>query len=799
MDLQEKELKARCMWKQLGLHKFNSKSDKPVFSVDTPPPYVSAAHLHVGHAMSYTQAEVIVRYKRMQGFEIFYPMGFDDNGLPTERYVETTHNINKKNISRRDFRSLCMEETRKGAEVYQNLWEALGLSVDWDLRYSTIDERCQRTSQKAFLELWKKGKVRRTNQPVLWDTHFETSLAQADLENITREGKLYDIAFEDLLISTTRPELLPACVALFFHPEDERYIKYLQRKVRVPLFGHEIPVLTSPDVDPAFGTGLMMVCTFGDGEDVKKWKENKLDTRIVIAANGRLNDMAGPYAGMTCESARQKIVEDLKDHIKDVKTFEQNVPVGERSQKPVEFMMAPQWCISIMDHQSTWMQRAQELTWYPDWMKVRLEQWIQNLKYDWNISRQRFYGVPFPVWYVQETGDVIVADESMLPVDPTEMEPPQWAQEKYKGMTLVPESDVMDTWMTSSLTPLINARWAEDMDHKIFPMSLRVQAFEIIRTWLFYTLVQSHEHQNQIPWKDVMISGWGLNEQGKKISKRDLTGNRYDPYTLIQQYGADALRLWASNSQLGHDLRFNEKDVKDGRKIVVKLANVAQLIQRYVGSEKPKDVPLADREVEDQWIIHQLQHLVQQMTLSLDRYDYATAKEALLKFFWKSYCDDYLEIAKVRFWDAYPWSDQAKQSAQCTLYETCHTMVALFAPYIPFITEDIYQNMAQFGTSHPSIHIHPWPQTPQDLGTFGHEESMQRILDALYAGRRARADMAVGPSTTFEKAFIKYPASWVKEHALNLRAAIRALDVEACEQQDVLLKVEGIVERAATN
>lgn len=794
MDMQEKEKKARDIWSRLKLHHFNPKTNKKVFSVDTPPPYVSAAHLHVGHAMSYTQAEIIVRYKRMQGFEIFYPMGFDDNGLPTERYVETTYNINKKNISRHDFRQLCMDETRKGAKAYQDLWESLGLSVDWNLRYSTIDERCQKTSQKAFLELWKKGKIRRVNQPVLWDTHFETSLAQADLETITREGKLYDISFEDLVISTTRLELLPACVALFCHPDDKRYTQYLQRKVKVPLFGHEVPVLTSPDVDSDFGTGLMMVCTFGDGEDVKKWKDNKLDTRIILTPSGRLNELAGPYAGLNCEMARQKIVEDLGSHILGVKTFEQSVPVGERSQKPVEFMMSPQWCISIMDRKEEWMERAQELQWFPDWMRIRLEQWIQNLKYDWNISRQRFYGVPFPVWYVQETGDVIVADESMLPVDPMEQTPPQWALEKYKGLTIVPESDVMDTWMTSSLTPFINANWATDFNEKIFPMSLRVQAFEIIRTWLFYTLIQGHEHQNGLPWQDVMISGWGLNEQGKKISKRDLTGNRYDPYALIQQYGADALRMWASSSQLGHDLRFNEKDVKDGRKVVVKLSNVAQLIQRYSGTERPEPVPFEKREVEDQWIINQLQELVQQMTESLDQYDYATAKEALLKFFWKNYCDDYLEIAKVRFWEAYPWSEKAKQSAMCTLYETCHTLVTLFAPYIPFITEDIYQSMNCFGTEHPSVHIHPWPiaQSPN----FKNEETMQNLLELLYAARRVRSEMAIGPSATFEKVYIKFSKGWVEQHNLTLRSVMRANYVVAREDQESMLEVEGIAERA---
>lgn len=790
MNMQDIEKKARDIWFKFDVYSYKQNSTKPVFSVDTPPPYVSAAHLHVGHAMSYTQAEIIVRYKRMCGYEIFYPMGFDDNGLPTERYVETTYKIQKKDISRQDFRQLCMEETKKGAAVYQDLWQALGLSVDWTLKYSTIDERCQKTSQKAFIELYKKNKVKRTNQPVLWDTHFETALAQADLEPLTRPGVMYDIAFEDLIISTTRPELLAACVALFCHPDDKRYTQYLGHKVKVPLFHYEVPILASEDVDPDFGTGLMMVCTFGDGEDVKKWKDHKLETRLVLTSHGRMNDLAGPYAGMGIEAARKKVVEDLGLSLKGSKEIEQTISIGERSQKPVEFMMSPQWCISVLEQKEEWLKRAQELQWHPEWMRLRLEQWINNLKYDWNISRQRFYGVPFPVWYVQETGDVILADEDMLPVDPTEQSPPQWALEKYKGLTIVPESDVMDTWMTSSLTPFINANWAGDFNEKIFPMSLRVQAFEIIRTWLFYTMIQSHEHKNQLPWKDVMISGWGLNEQGKKISKRDLTGNRYDPYTLIQTYGADALRMWASSSQLGHDLKFNEKDVKDGRKVVVKLANVAQLIQRYVGDSKPAFVPLAERNIEDQWIIHQINELSRSMTEALEKYDYAGAKESLLKFFWKNYCDDYLEIAKVRFWEAYPWDEKAQNAARCTLFETCHTLVALFAPYIPFITEDIYQNMKCFETEYPSIHIHPWPSSQQKSDSFEHEETMDRMLELLYAARRLRSDQNIGPSTAFQVAHVGFPSEWVGQHNLALRSIIRAQHVQANVIHEGLLQAE---------
>lgn len=775
LDISAMEAGIRSLWEEKRVYEYVPDAAKPTFSVDTPPPYVSAAHLHVGHAMSYTQAEVAIRYKRMKGYNIFYPMGFDDNGLPTERYVEKTYNIDKRNITRADFRALCVDETKKGAKEYEKLWRALGLSVDWELRYSTIDDRSRHTAQKSFLDLYNKGLLYRANEPVLWDTSFETSLAQADLETITRKSKLYAIDFsstegQPLTISTTRPELIPACVALFVNPNDERYKVLIDgaAKATVPLFGHEVPVLASEDVDPQFGTGLMMVCTFGDGEDVKKWKQHKLDTRQILTPSGRMNELAGPYVGLKPEEARKRIVNDLTvaDLVRGEKAVEQHVSVGERSESPVEFIMAPQWFINVLGHKDRLLNRAEGLNWAPDWMKVRLTQWIEGLKYDWNISRQRFYGVPFPVWYVKETGDIILADEKDLPVDPMECEPPEWAKEKYKGLTITPEADVMDTWMTSSLSPLINANWAGRNDIKgsmdIYPMSLRVQAFEIIRTWLFYTLVKSDYHMESLPWKDVMISGWGLNEQGKKVSKRDLEKytdasgyNRYDPYSLIGKYGADALRYWASNSQLGHDLRFNERDVKDGRKIVVKLWNVARMCFLYMdGFDPAKDnVPFAERPIEDQWMLSELNAVTEKMTESFERYDYATAKESLNKFFWMNYCDDYLEMVKGRFWDGSDWSDKDKKAAQCTLHESLRTILGLFAPFLPYVTEHIYQKAAQFNEPHESLHTSVWPGFNPDM-TFDYKSEMDVLKSVLYCVRKLRSDQKIGSATLVDELVI---------------------------------------------
>ncbi len=760
------------LWNETRIYDYAPRDDCELFSIDTPPPYVSAAHLHVGHAMSYAQAEFVVRYKRMRGFNVFYPMGFDDNGLPTERYVEQTHNVNKSNITREKFRELCIEETALGAKSYEEMWKGLGLSVDWSLKYSTIDPHCQRTSQKSFLDLYKKGLVYRDDSPVIWDTHFETSLAQADVENLTRNAQLHDIAFksvdtgEPMVISTTRPELIPACVALYFNPKDDRYTHLEGKRAVVPLFDYEIEIRTSDEVDIEFGTGLMMVCTFGDGEDVKKWKDDKLDTRVCISPDGRMTELAGEFAGMKVENARGEIVKKLREAelILESRRVKQNVSVSERSSAPIEFVMAPQWFIRLLDFKDAFLKRSAELQWYPDYMKVRLDDWVNGLKYDWNISRQRFYGVPFPMWYCQGCGEVILAEEDVLPVDPAEQPCPLDACPKCGGADFEGEADVMETWMTSSLTPLVNANWAgtegRKGDMSIYPMTLRVQAFEIIRTWLFYTVAKSHFHHDGLPWRDCMISGWGLNEQGKKISKRDLEKftddegfNRYDPYSVIKKYSADALRFWAAGSHLGHDLRFNEKDVRTGRKVVIKLWNVARLCNILLDGFDP-EAPrpgVADRSVEDRWVLIELAKTIETVTDGFERYDYAYGREALERFFWNVFCDNYVEIVKDRFWNPERYSEDLRASAQATLYESLRMLLAIFAPYLPFITEAIYQRLYAPFEDSVSIHVSDWPSPEAGLRDADTPAEIVLILDLLNAARELRSQHKISQTRVLEE------------------------------------------------
>ena len=811
-EVEEVERRWQAYWEEHGVYRYDQDGSGEVYSVDTPPPYVSAAHLHVGHAMSYTQAEFIVRYQRMLGRRIFYPMGFDDNGLPTERYVEKAHGIDKRKTTRSEFRALCLEETAKGAQAYEKLWRSLGLSVDWRLRYSTIDEHCRRTAQTSFLDLFEKGRIYRSDDPVLWDTHFETALAQADLETIERKGKLHDIAFHakdgtPLVISTTRPELIPACVALYYNPEDERYKHLNGTQAKVPLVDRTVPILSDEDVDLEFGTGLMMVCTFGDGEDVRRWKRDKLETRIILGPNGKMLPEAGEdFQGLTAEQARSKIIKALTEagNLQGSKSVPQRVSVAERSGVPAEFVMAPQWFIRVLDLKEELLKRSEEITWYPDWMKTRLDHWIEGLKYDWNISRQRFYGVPVPLWFCQACSEPVLARLENLPVDPVEDPCPVERCPKCGGSEFRGDADVLDTWMTSSLTPLINSNWAKTEGRvagkgdSLYPMSVRVQAFEIIRTWLFYTVVKSHLHTDSLPWKSVMISGWGLNEQGKKISKRDLekstdaTGfNRYDPYNVISRYGADALRCWATGASLGQDLKYNEKEVKLGRKLLVKLWNASRLALTMLEGVDLSNIDTSKITNQvDRWVWHHCNRALQTETESLDACEFSTARDAVDRFFWHHFCDYYLEMIKDRFWYKDVYSDADRESAQVTVALVLRRLLSMYAVFVPHVTEEIYFGSFQPTEGAVSLHVTQWPKVDESaLADVAAGELVAKVVTAIRAKRselrlsnsqrlaRLTLDVPEGQTATF-KAVEKELQAAARTGVIEWAAAEHATGIE---------------------
>ncbi len=792
-DYQTVEKKISQYWEDNNIYKFDpSDKDKAVYSVDTPPPYVSSAHLHVGHVMSYSQAEFIIRYKRMKGFNVFYPMGFDDNGLPTERYVEKKYKINKSKITRQEFIDLCLKETKAGIEIYKSLWKSVGISADYGLSYSTIDERCRKTAQKSFLDLYGKGLIERRNEPILWCPQCRTSLAQADVILEEFSGVLYDIEFKSaeggsLIISTTRPELLGGCVAVYANPADERYRFLEGQSVKTPLYNKNVPVKYDESVDMSYGTGLMMVCTWGDAEDVKKWKEHNLDTAIIIDRAGRLNELSGDYTGLNVKDAKKNIVEDLRKMslIKAEKPLGHNVGVHDRCMSPVEFILAEQWFIKILDGKDKFIDAGSQMTWHPEFMKARYDEWINNLKWDWNISRQRFYGVPFPVWYCPECGEAVTASENELPVDPAVSLPKIGKCPKCGGNKFEPEPDVMDTWMTSSLTPLINSLWAyEDAESKklyniIYPMGLRPQAQEIIRTWLFYTVVKSIYHTGELPFKDIMISGWGLDKNGKKMSKS--LGNFVSPEEITAKYSADALRYWASRANLGQDLRFNEEDVANGRRLSIKIWNAVRFL---ITNVEPEFNPYENNITElglsriDEWILTELENTVKSCGNYMESYDYSLCLRTLQDFFYNSYCDNYLEIIKNVFWDESEENTARKKSVLNVMYFVSLNFIKIFAPFMPFITEELYLTFYKRYEKAQSIHLSPWPEFRSELIFGDSVKASEILLNILNASRKLRTNLNLHQNHKINKILIQtLNADYVgiiNEISGDIRSAVRA-------------------------
>ena len=726
-------------WGKKKIFRYDPRKKGKIYSIDTPPPYVSGDHLHVGHAMSYTQAEVIVRYHRMLGGNIFYPMGFDDNGLPTERYVEKKYRIDKSKITRKEFARICLKETKKGSKTYTDLWTSLGLSVDWSQLYSTIAPEAQKVAQLSFLDIYQKGRAYQAHGPIFWCPYCQTALAQADLEDCEEETVMYNIDFTSsnkklLTISTTRPELIFACAALYANPTDKRYKKLIGKTAKVPLANREVKINCHKSVDKSKGTGLMMVCTWGDTEDVEKWKEDKLPTSIIFDKRGYLNKITGKYQGIRVREARKSIVEELKNKglIRKAIKITHTLNIHERCKNPIEFYSSNQWFIQVLDLKKELLGRGKELNWHPRYMKIHYDNWVKGLKWDWCISRDRFYGVPFPVWHCEDCKNIILPRKEQLPVDPREQKSPVAKCPKCQSKKIIGESQVMDTWMTSSVTPLINARWDEKnkLMKQIYPMSLRVQAMEIIRTWLFYTIVKSHLHTRSLPWKDVMISCHSTDPKCEKMSKS--LGNFVKAEDVIQRYGADALRWWACGTTLGMNVRYNEEDIRSGSKLLTKLWNVT----RFVFMNCPKKVKKPKKLYpDDQWMLAEAQELVKNTTNHLNNYEFGFAKIAIEKFFWTRLTDNYIELIKGRL---YGDDKLGKQSAQFTIVYLLDLVNHLLAPYLPFITEEIYQTFF----SHPeiSIHLRSWPKINNEFDKKSLLKTGEKIITIIEAIRRYKAD-----------------------------------------------------------
>lgn len=705
-NAKEKEAKWLNYWQENKIYEF--KPDKrEIYSIDTPPPTVSGS-IHIGHIFSYSQTEMIARYKRLRGYNIFYPFGFDDNGLPSERLVEKEQGKKAHEIGRDEFSKLCYQTTDKYEKEFQDLFSKMGVSTDWDIHYKTVSPSTIKISQASFLDLVNKGHCYHKESPALWCNECLTSIAQAELETKTIKTTFNYVKFKtvedgkEFTIATTRPELLPAIVCVFVNPEDEKHKSLIGKTAHIPVIDVEVPIMADEKVAIDKGTGVVMCCTFGDQTDIEWWKKYNLPLKYIFTKEGRIIDTVPNYGGLKIKEARKQIIEDLQNggYIEKIEELEHEVQTHERCGKEVEYAVMNQWFIDIMNHKEDFLRIGNEIKWHPDYMHARYDEWVNNVAWDWCISRQRYFGVPFPVWYCKECGEVILAKQEDLPVNPLTDKPPVSCCPKCECQEFIPENDVMDTWATSSVTPLINMRYGEKDNYEALlkPMSLRTNASEIIRTWDFYTIVKSFYHFGMKPWDNVMISGFVMASKGEKISKSK--GNsKVEPLQLIDEYSADVIRYWAGSGRLGTDIVFSEETLLRGKKLVNKLWNVAKFIEMHLSDYTDK--PFDDYEYIDRWILGSFQEMEKNFIRYLDEYEVGLALNTLEKFFW-NFCDNYIEIVKHRLYRPEEFGETPRYSGQKTVYTLLYKLLQDFSIFFPFITEEIYQELYH---ENKSIHL----------------------------------------------------------------------------------------------
>jgi valyl-tRNA synthetase len=804
----EIEKKWGKIWEKSGIYRYDpSGKREDTFVVDTPPPTVSGS-LHVGSLFSYTHTDIIVRYQRMTGKKIYYPMGWDDNGLPTERRVQNYFHVLCKSsmpyeekldiqaatskqrreapraVSRKNFIELCHRVTAEDEKAFMGLWKRIGLSVDWQEEYATINDHCRRLAQLSFMDLYRKGHVYNREAPTMWDVDFHTAVAQAEVEDRSAPGAYYHITFgveneeRGFTIATTRPELLAACVGVAAHPGDSRYKDLFGKRAVTPLFHVPVPIFSSELADPEKGTGILMVCTFGDATDVEWWRSEKLDLRQIISPEGRLvpvkfgadgwpslkpdaaNESYSNIQGKSIKAAQKIVAGLLRDPAGSA--FGQEPPMPgepegmqhtvryyEKGEKPLEFITTRQWFVRLMDKKDFFMEKGNQIQWHPEYMKARYLDWTENLQFDWCISRQRYFGVSFPVWYpIDENGlpdyeKPILADTDQLPVDTLIEAPPGYGEnqrDRQGGFTA--EKDVFDTWFTSSLSPQIGSYWILDPKRhkKLFPMDIRPQAHDIIRTWAFYTIAKAALHEDTIPWKHAVISGWVLDPDRKKMSKS--RGNVVTPMEYLERFTSDGMRYWAGSARLGVDTAFDEKIPKVGKRLVTKIFNAG----KFVLSQEA-DFSCFTREL-DRAFVARLRETVGKITSSFERFEFAAALMETESFFWNCFTDSYIELVKNRAKTDDPGKGADRGSAVGGLRLGLNILLRLFAPVLPYVTEEVWSWAFAEETGHRCIHTAPWPKESELAGVPApdNHECFDAAVDCLAVIHRhkTRSGVSVG-------------------------------------------------------
>ena len=832
------------IWQAAGIYHYDAdRGRSETFVVDTPPPTVSGS-LHVGHVFSYTHTDVIARYQRMTGKNIFYPMGWDDNGLPTERRVQNYFHVRCEpsappaaqlpsepasakvksgpptELNRKDFIELCHRLTEVDEKAFQDLYTRLAISVDWRQTYATIDDRCRKQAQLSFLDLYEKGHVYQSFAPTMWDVDFQTAVAQAEVQDRPKQGHFHHIEFgvegsaETFTIATTRPELLPACVGITAHPSDQRYSHLFGKNAVTPLFRTPVPIFPSELADPEKGTGVLMVCTFGDQTDVQWWRSEQLALRQILGKSGRLeslsfgtasypslnaaaaNEYYAQLAGKNVTQAKTKIVELLRDPaggatrstaplVQEPVAVDQAVKYFEKGDRPLEFLSTRQWFVRLMDKKPQLLEKGAEIAWHPSFMHTRFRDWTENLGLDWCLSRQRYFGVPIPMWFrVNHDGTTnwearILPQVEQLPVDPMADVPVGFSADQRDvpgGFTA--ETDIFDTWFTSSLTPQIGSHWGLDATRhqNLFPADIRPQSHEIIRTWAFYTIAKALLHENQVPWHNVVISGWILDPDRKKMSKS--AGNVVTPIHLFDEHGVDSVRYWAASARLGSDTAFDPQVFKIGRRLTTKLFNAAKFVLSHTGEVGPISEEL------DRAFVVQLRTLVARVTESHNEFNFGQALSETESFFWTHFTDTFLELAKPRAWtsaeSADRYSAQERSSAIAALRLGLNVLLRLFAPIIPYITEEIWSWVFAAETGHSSIHRAPWPSASEfaSVAPPAHAHSFALAVETFNAINKTKADAQVSAGRVVESLTIVAHDSTLQEASLVLMCALDAARVK---------------------